>query len=154
MSMSIEIEGMKALDSALSEFPKKFANKAVKKAIKAGMGLVLRDAKRLTPVDSGLLARSLKIRVAKGRKGKRLPRGVIGFQVESVKTKRTDAYYAGFVFLGAKNRDGTRRPGTRTLRRALYNNAAAVRAVVIGELKSDLPRVAREVKLDSLRYKG
>jgi len=147
---SITTDGFSAIEHALAEFPKKFRNKAVRTTMRDGMKqIVLRDAQRTIPVDEGQLRKSLKVRAAKGKSNKRLPRGVIGSQVVVAKTTKLDAYYGSFVLLGTKFRTGT-----RTLRNALYRNAKVLQAFVIGSLKSKLPAIAREVKLDSLRYKG
>lgn len=147
----LDISGAKALERALSELPKKFATKSVRTATRdTQKEITLRDAKRTAPVgETGKLKRSLKVRTAKNRNGKRLPRGVIGHAVVSAKTKTVDAYYARWVFL---NREG--HEGTRTLRKSLYGNKAAIRATLTGKLRVDLPRITREVYLDSLRYKG
>ena len=155
MSAHLTLDGFEAAVKALEEFPTKFANKAVKKSLKAAMQEVtLREVLRTVAVDDGTLKRTLKVRTAKGPGNKRLKRGVIGFQVESTKTKTRDAYYAGWNFLGAKNRDGTKRVGTRTLRNALYGTANVLHANFAGKLRVEVPRVAREVRIDSLRYKG
>jgi len=143
---TLELTGDKALDAALSEFPKKFVNKPLKAELKAAVkDVVVRDAQRLAPSRTGMLRRSIRVRTAKGRGNKRLPRGIVGFAAVSVKTKTIDAFYSGWVFLGATNRDGTKRRGSRTLRKALYDNATVLRARVTGGLKKALPQIAREV---------
>ena len=155
MSVTMEVTGFPELEHAWREFPKKFVNKSIKKTLKeVTKDVVVRDAQRNAPVGATKqLKRSIRVRTAKGRKGKRLPRGTVGFAATSVKTKTIDAYYSGWVFLGAKNRDGTKRPGTRTLRNALYGNSEWIRQLTFKGMKEDLPRIAREVKIESLRFK-
>ena len=142
----VTLTGDKALAAALAQFPTKYQNKALKPALKeTTTEVVLRDAQRGTPFRKGQLRKALKVRTAKGRGEKRLPRGIVGFAVVTVRTKFIDAFYAGWVFLGARNRDGTKRQGTRTLRKALYDNARVINARVTGLLRRDLPRIAQEV---------
>ena len=155
MTASITVEGLEALDVALSEFPKKFANKGVKKSLKSAMqDVVLKSVLRGVPVKTGNLKRSLKVRTARGRNGRRIPRGVFGFSVQTTKTKRRDGFYGLWVFTGATNRDGSKRSGTRTLRNALYGNANRLKSKTVANIRRELPNIARAVKIDSLRYKG
>ena len=146
---AFEITGDKALDAALSLFPTKFVNKAVKGSIKdAQKNITLKEAQKdKSWTDrTRFLRRSLRVRVAKRKGNKRLSRGVVGYAVSSVKTKTIDAFYSPWVFLGATNRDGSKREGTRTLRRALYDNARELLRSVRNDLKAALPRIAEEVR--------
>lgn len=151
----LKIEGLEGILREMSAFPKKFTNQLAKDAIKQGMThVVLRDAKRIVARDTGQLEKSLKVRTAKGHRNKRLPRGVIGFQIEAVKTKRIDAYYAVWVFANRRLRDGRIRPGDRTLRKALYDNQRAYEAYVEGRMKRRFPDFVRKARIEALKYKG
>jgi len=143
----LKTTGFTALLKSLEEFPRRYTNKVIKPAIKSGMAnVVLPDAKHMTPVKTGQLYRSLKVRVAKGDKGGRLPRGVVGFQVGAAQTSKIDAFYNIWVFAGAENRDGTKREGTKTLRKALYNNADRYLIHVLHEARQQFPKVVDEVR--------
>lgn len=151
MVATLKIQGFGEVDFALSQFPAQFTNKAVKQAMKESMAqVVLPAAIHDVPVDEGQLRRTLKVRTAKGRGNARLPRGVVGFAVEATKTKTRDAYYALWVFTGAKNRDGTKRPGSRTLRNALYGNTQALKSRIVNKLRKALPVIAEQVRRKSL----
>ena len=155
MTASIEINGFNALLIAFDEFPQKLTNKVMKTSVRDAMKeIVLTDARRNTPVDSGQLRKSLKVRIAKGRGGKRLPRGVIGSSVTPAKTSKLDGYYGRWVFANATNRDGTIRKGTRTLRNALYNNAEYWRQSVLAKARKGFPQAVRDARIAALKYKG
>lgn len=139
-SFSVEWYGVARLSLALKELPARFQKQAVQPALKeTAKRVVLPDALRNVPVKTGNLQRSLKVRVGKGKGGKRLPRGVIGFAVATTKTKTRDGFYGLWVFTGAKNRDGTKRPGSRTLRNALYGNQAAIKSMSTALMRKRLP---------------
>lgn len=155
MPMRLTVSGDHELDAALQLWPVKFRRKAMRIVLRDAMKqIILPDAKRRTPVDKGLLRRSLKVRVGKDKGNKRMPRGVIAYAVVSALTKTIDAYYSGWVFLGHKTRDGKKLEGTRTLRRALYENAAAWWGYVQDRARQVFPEITREVRIESLKYKG
>lgn len=139
-SVSIEVQGLGAVEYALKVLPPKFQKQVVRPAMRSTMKeVVLPEVLRTVPVKTGNLKRSLKVRVAKGKGGKRLPRGVIAFGVETTKTKTRDGFYGLWVFTGATNRDGTKRPGSRTLRKALYGRQSQIKQVATDKMKQGLP---------------
>ena len=154
-SIQISFTGDKQLDAALESFPKKFQNKVIKPTLRNAMKeVVLTDAKRNTPVRTGMLRRSLKVRTAKGPNGKRLPRHVVGSALTHAKTKTVDGYYGRWVFADAKNRDGSIRKGTRTLRKALYGNREFLLQKVRHDWKRAIPKIAKEVRAALIEKKG
>jgi HK97 gp10 family phage protein len=103
---SLKIEGGKALERKLAALPGKVANKIVSKALRAGAKIILAESKIRAPKKSGLLARSLKVRSGKRRRG--TARMV-------VQTKdgdyRGETFYGAFVYFG--HRIGSRKLGDR-----------------------------------------
>ena len=152
-SATVKTEGFADLLSTLEAFPKTYTRKAISPSLKLGMqSIVLPSAQKQTPVGKttaspGQLRKSLKVMTAKGKRGARLSRGMLGWQVQAKRTTRIDAYYANWVFLGAKNRNGTKRQGSRTLRKALYNNEARYRSFVGQYVRANFPDVVREAKM-------
>lgn len=138
----LELTGVKALEQALQTFPVKFVNKGIRRVFRETMkATVLPDAKRNIAIgQTGMLKRDVKVRAAKGKKGKRLPRGILGIAVGTSKKTKHDV----FVLLNRKLRDGRVRPGDKTLRKALFGNKAAVRSRVETGMRRELPRIARE----------
>ena len=159
--VSADLEGAKALQAALLAFPAKFVKKGIRRVVKTAVkDIILPDAVRNTPVSNapgrkgGTLKRSIKVATAKNRRGGRMPRHVIGFSVISRAPKGDDAWYAKYVFLNTKNRNGTIRKGTQTLRKALYDNQTMVKHKITTNLRLEVPKIAQEVRIDSLKYKG
>ena len=126
---------------------------------------------------TGKLRRSIRVRAAKGWKGQRLRPGVIGFAAVSAKLKTLDAYYAKFVFhdrkVGGYHRlskraytritasgevrterrrikketGGRTIKGTRSLRKALYNNEGPLLRRITSRGFAELPKIAHRVRL-------
>lgn len=139
----LELEGAKALDAAFREFPKKYANKSLRKTMRDGQKtIVLPDAQKNIAKLTGAMKRGLQVRAAKGKNGARLQRGVFGVATQIKKS----IHYAKFVELNRKLRGGGKRKGNRTLAQALYRNRQRLRIFVESRSRADLPRVAEEVR--------
>ncbi len=68
--LRVTISGTEELTALLKAFPTKIANKAVRKGTRAGVKVIARTAKRFAPRRTGLLARSMKVRAMKRRRGR------------------------------------------------------------------------------------
>lgn len=66
--VSIKLTGDKELQRKLKALQGKDQKKVVRKALRAGGKIILAESKRLVPVDSGRLKKSLKLRAAKGKR--------------------------------------------------------------------------------------
>jgi len=110
---NIILTGDKQLDRALSQFEPKFQKKGIRKATRDAAKEVLTNVKRLVPVRTGLLRRSLTVRTARtGFRGKKLPRGTLGHEV----TTREGSFFSGETFYGGILEYGTknaRKPSSR-----------------------------------------
>lgn len=139
------MEGFEATIKSLKDFTPTFQKGALKETLKNAMKQVAlpqakRDAGTKWKNRSGKLKRSLTVRVAKARGNKRLPRDQVGFAVVSAKTKRTDAYWSKWVFFDRKSYPKAK--GTRTLRRALFDNKRRLKTYTVGGLKAGIQRTA------------
>jgi len=125
------ITGDREIDSLLAELPKTLANGVLRKASRdVCKSIVLPDVRRRAPVKTGKLAKSFSVRVAKGRRGKRLPRGVIGHQVVADSRKHYGAFTALFLELGTKSRATRRRSTTLALESDSSSSATSIRAAM------------------------
>jgi HK97 gp10 family phage protein len=144
---NIILTGDKQLDRALSQFEPKFQKKGIRKATRDAAKSILSEAKRLTPVLTGKLRKSLTVRVAKqGFNGKKLPRGTLGHEV----TTREGSFFSGETFYGGIIEFGTKKTRRiaprRFLRNALYARKSTIRGQFQVTLASALEQVAREVR--------
>lgn len=146
----LKVLGAREVQGMLTEFPKRFQSRAVRVVMRDAMKTVIlpevQKTSRRESYDTGLMTKSFKVRAAKGPRNNRLPRGHIGFQIESAKTKRIDAYYTKWVLMDRKLRDGTTRRGTRLLRRMLYNNAVRWQNYVVDKLRAEIRKVPEELR--------
>jgi HK97 gp10 family phage protein len=122
---AIDVIGAPELKAVLAALEPKVAKKLTRQAMRKAQKIVLADAKRLVPVDTGQLKKSLSIRALKRSRSR--------FGV-SVQTKeglfKGEQFYGGFIELGTKKMQA--RP---YLRPALYDNEARVREVFAGSLR-------------------
>lgn len=130
------------LDAQLTALPKSLANKGARKATRAAAKVVLEDAKRLVPIDTGELERSLKVRA---RKRSRRNKGTVGHAVVTGEDLfRGDQFYGGFVELGTQHREAD-----PYLRPALWGNQAKIfdeyKKVLRQWLIHDAPQAAKKM---------
>lgn len=93
------VTGLAELDAALHQMSNAVHNKVVRKAVRQAAKPVLKEARRLVPVKTGALRKSLKIKSAK-RSRKRTS---IGVEVVTGKQFFTgDTYYGGMIEFGTK----------------------------------------------------
>lgn len=160
------VTGDKQLDRFLRSLPLKLQKKGVRKATRASAKIVLADAQRRAPRDTGHLANSLVVRTAKGSRGRRMPRGTFGHSVQTRGGTMFygDEYYAGFVEYGTKQRRMKTKTGGKItsagfltqglnrgrveaqpfMRPALYENKRVIRTVFKRLLGIALREIAAE----------
>ena len=145
MASMFQITGDKELDRKLAELPDKVERKVFRQAVREGAKQFLAPARALTPVLSGQLAASLKVR-AGGRSRK--------FKGVSATVITEEGFFRGKTFYGAfrefGHRVGPRRlgdarrqvPGLHFLKRAYEANAEAVKAAASASLRAGVEREA------------
>lgn len=123
-SFKFKIVGGKELDAALKRIGPDFERKIAKGAVRAGANVIAKQAKENAPVDDGTLRNSIRV-VARS---KRIGDAVVSVVTRAGKrwrSKNMDAWYAGLIEFGTKNR-----PATPFLRPALdAKGAEAVKAM-------------------------
>lgn len=107
MATVAKIQGMEALLKKLDGLSKKEANKALRKALRAGAKIVQAKAKQTIPRKSGKGAKALKVRAAK-RSRKKGP-GVMVIADGKNNLFKGDSFYLGFQEYGWKT--GKRKHG-------------------------------------------
>jgi HK97 gp10 family phage protein len=146
--IDIRVIGDKALQRKLKGLEDKMQKKIVRKALREGGKIVLREAKNRAPKDTGSLRASLKLRSLK-RSKKRIGVQIVTDEAALMKAKDRKAgrkvkrstnadrllFYAAFVELGTRNM-----PARPFLRPALKSKKAEVigraRAVMRREVKA------------------
>lgn len=134
--ISMSLTGSEAAARLFDELPDKVRKGAIRKALRAAAKTVAADARRGAPHLTGDLESSIKVRAAKGSKGKRLPKGQVGIAVSSSATANMyegKTFYGGFIEFGTTQREtkeGKNRGSIDAnpfLRPALWNNASELR---------------------------
>lgn len=127
----IKVTGFKHVDDLLRNLAPKLANKLSQGAMRKAGKLVLESARRLVPVDSGFLKKTLALRV--GRAGKRSKRLRAGAQVLADEKRAAkqggQAYYAHMVEFGTQHT-----APQPFLRPALETNKAAIETLITKEV--------------------
>lgn len=152
---SIIVTGVAEVDAILKQAPLTLQKQLLRRASRTIAQKVRKDAVSLVPQDTGLLARSLKVRaVAKGRGVTvRQQRGTVGASVRTIEGLfRGDTFYGGFLEYGTKARytksgafRGIIRRAFAFLRPALYRNENYAKREFAGAVKEaqrDLERLA------------
>lgn len=106
MSNKVIIKGFAEVEAALRELPKRVAKKVIQQALRKAAIPVLKAVQQATPVDTGALLKSEKIRALK-RSRKYFGISVI---LGSKKFYTGSAFYGAFVQFGHKSRSGSEVP--------------------------------------------
>lgn len=123
---SVTLTGAKEIRIALARLEAKLARKIGSKALRAGAKIVQARAKSLSPIETGALKKSIKVRAGKNRK---TYRSIIVASGEKWFTGKE--FYAAFVEFG--HRTGKRSAGTKRAQvNRTYNAAADTRKEVPG----------------------
>lgn len=128
------ISGGEALAAALAEIPKAMEKKILARAMRDAAKPMLDDAKRLAPVLTGQLRKSIKIRsIKRNRKGR------VGVVISTEK-----GFFKGETFYGAFLEFGTKKLPARPFIRPAFEANKARSAKIAGEaIKLGLEDVAR-----------
>ncbi len=97
MTIILKIEGLKELNHALKQLPRRAANRALKSSIRAGGRVVVKAARRNLPPNYVVLKKSLFVKVL--RQGKYSINALVG--PRTGKDARYDGWYAHIVEFGA-----------------------------------------------------
>lgn len=158
------VTGLKQLDTALQALGPKMANKFTRKALRncakkttaAAKAIVEREA-----FNTGTLADSFKVRALKPKKGRNVVgtqmfvdadklfakyEEAYGFPPHPMKGQKRPHYYLASIEFGFQRPNGQHVPAIRPMRRAIYDNAAALQAFFIGDVKEMLREVDKGSK--------
>lgn len=143
MSDSLRIEGAKQIERRLKTLPAKVAGKITRQALRAGAKVIQAQAVSDAPRQTGLLARSIKVRAAKRKRGR------IGILVQTAGGFfKGRTYYGAFQEFGWRvgpRRLGNKRrqvPGKHFMREAFDSQKVEAAQVVTEQLKAGIEREA------------
>lgn len=132
-----EIRGIKELERAFKELPKRLANKVVRQAIRKALGPVKTQAMANAPRDTGFLASKIVVRAAAKRR-----RGVISLEV-----RVGEGSFKGRAFYGAFLEYGTREiAGLHYMLRAYESQKDQARRTASAMIAEGLEREAAALK--------
>lgn len=94
---TVTITGAKELQAKLAKLPKKVANKIQRQGIRKGAKIIQEEARRLVPRKSGLLRKSIKVRVPKKKRRGEI---IISVQTGSLGDFKGKSFYGAFVEYG------------------------------------------------------
>lgn len=100
-AMKSSVQGAPQLFQALRAINKKVARQTLRKAVKEGAKIVLNDAKANVPVDTGLLKKSLAVKVATFKGGEGVV-GIVGPRTGKTSSGRGPNRKKGLSKLGQK----------------------------------------------------
>ncbi len=112
--MQIETRGFETLERALIQLPIRNSKNVLRRSIRAGIKVVLDQAKLNVPIESGLLRKSLGIQFRRGRPG------VVKVQMGPRKNrdKKKDPWYAHLVEFGTRSHSVRKRDFLSRARRS------------------------------------
>ena len=153
--MSVTQTGDKELIRYFNTLPKKLIKKDLRVATRnAAKRIALPEARRGVPDGpdaTGKAERSLTVRVAKGNKGGRLPRHIVGHSVTTRESLFTgEDFYVGFLEFGTAERQtksGANRGSVQEykfLRDSINNNTIRISQSVRKDLIAGLNETARQ----------
>jgi HK97 gp10 family phage protein len=132
-STTFTITGVRELQRAYRELPKRLANKVVRQAVRKALKPVAAKVKELTPKDTGALAKATKIRARPKRK-----RGVIALDVI-----QGEGSFKGATFYGGFQNFGTKKlKGAHYVERAFDQTKEAAASQVASEISAGIVREA------------
>jgi len=101
IDLKFELNGGKELSDALQELPRRVSNKILRKALRQGGNVLLKKARANAPVKSGVLRRSIKLRVdLRGT-----PAAIITVRIppkSGIQKAKLGPYYGSFLELGTR----------------------------------------------------
>ena len=106
-NLTIRVEGVMDVERNLRKLPSRVQKRAIQRALRRGAKVVLVDAKRRVPVDTGLLRNSLRLRP---QRGDALETGLVLFA-----DQKRGGFHAHLIEFGTKPhrlKGGGMHPGT------------------------------------------
>ena len=104
--LKFKINGAKELERNLKRLPLTLERRVAKSAVRAGAAVIAKEAKQRAPVDTGVLKRSIKV-VARSRRFGDAVASVVTRAGKRWQSKNMDAWYAGLVEFGTRQRPAT-----------------------------------------------
>jgi len=137
----VKIQGLDQVRRRLRALPKNMRNRELGKALRAGGKLVRDDARRLVPVDTGLVQKNVAMRTSTGRRAGnadvKVRIGVLSDR--SGRDSGTDAFYWVFQEFGT-----SRHPAQPFLRPAFESNKYAALNAITSSLRKGITRQAKK----------
>lgn len=96
---NIKITGAKEIVKELQNLEKKLAKKLIRQEMRKAIKITAEETKVQAPVDEGDLAKAVKVRAAKGK------RGTIGVRVVIDEKSFPDQFYGSFVEFGTSRQE-------------------------------------------------
>jgi len=136
--LEMKITGLREVDNALKQLPLKLQRKVLSQAASAGATVIKKEAKRLAPVQTGTLKKSI---VAKKKKGSKawFPIYLIG--------PSQQGWYGRLVEFGWMAKGARFIPGTRWLTKAADNSYKKAIQKVQDVLRKNIGKEAQKVGL-------
>jgi HK97 gp10 family phage protein len=141
------IVGLGRLQRSLDALPPALAGKVIRKAVRESMKPVARTAASDAPSKTGKLARSIRVRAMKRKKGR------IGVAVQTDKGNfQGETFYGAMREFGHAIRRVNRGPavgqakGSHFMQGAYETHGSSARADAIGRIKSGLPAAIAEAR--------
>lgn len=99
--MSMQIEGLRELEAKLRGMGPKLAKNGLRSAVAAGSRVVMAEAKRKVPVDTGTLRRAIYMKQIREQSSSSKQTYYVGVRRgKSERKKNRDGYYFAFVEFG------------------------------------------------------
>jgi hypothetical protein len=126
----------------------RFPQKNLTRAVRKGSKLVLQEAQKNAPIDSGDLKRGVKMYAEKNRKGKKVFDIRMDRKMNNVFQKTNDqgeiiAYYPASQEYGFMAKDGSYIPGYRFMRGAMETKKQESEKKIVDELWNEIDEVLR-----------
>lgn len=142
LKASVEVLNLQSVSRMLDQLGKKEADKVIRKALRLGAKDMLAATKRLAPVDTGLLKKSLTVRALKRKRGR------IGFrigyknveQIATVTKEGTRHFYPAVVEYGSSKQ--TPHP---FMRPAFDQNKEASKKIISAEVRTGITEAAKRL---------
>lgn len=136
--MSVNITGIKELTRMLERGIKTPA-KALTKATKDGAMIVRKQARADSPVDTGKLKRSIKLKAEKRKVGKKVYQvKFIGDNLAKIGVNGKRSFYPASQEYGWKKRDGSKTVGKYFMTRAIRQNRHMIEQTIVNGLADSL----------------
>lgn len=97
----LKLVNHRAINRRLERIPESMRKKALKKALRSASRPIINDARGRVPVESGMLRRSLGVKVAQGRRRRSTAYAVIGPRTK-FRAKKLEQQVAGTRFAGRR----------------------------------------------------